>query len=44
MGETRSAGMLEHFSAIVDPRVERTRAYALLDIIVVAVCAGQTIG
>ena len=39
MGETRSAGMLEHFSAIVDPRVERTRAYALLDIIVVAVCA-----
>ena len=29
----------EHFSTLVDPRVERTRKHALLDIIVIAILA-----
>jgi predicted transposase YbfD/YdcC len=31
--------LMEHFSIIRDPRVERTRAHDLIDILVIAVCA-----
>jgi len=35
----RSASLLEQFKGLEDPRVERTKDHALLNIIVIAVCA-----
>lgn len=32
-------GLFEHFKAVPDPRVERTKEHLLLDIIVIAICA-----
>ena len=34
-----SASLLEHFSSLQDPRVERNQRHALLDIVLLAVCA-----
>ena len=34
-----SANLLEHFSSLQDPRVERNQRHALLDIVLLAVCA-----
>ncbi len=32
------AGLLDHFRALDDPRVDRTRRHALLDIVAIAIC------
>ena len=32
-------GLIEHFAALEDPRVERTRVHPLLGIVAIAVCA-----
>lgn len=34
-----SASLLEHFTSLEDPRVERNRRHALLDIVLLVVCA-----
>ena len=34
-----AADLIEHFSSLEDPRIERNKAHALIDIIVLAVCA-----
>lgn len=34
-----SVSLLEHFSSLQDPRVERNQRHALLDIVLLAVCA-----
>lgn len=34
-----SLSLTEHFAALPDPRVERTRSHALLDILTIALCA-----
>jgi predicted transposase YbfD/YdcC len=39
MDTSTSAALLEQFKGLEDPRVERTREYELLDIILIAVCA-----
>ena len=39
MDTPNSAALLEQFKGVEDPRVERTREYELLDIILIAVCA-----
>ena len=32
-------GLLEHFEALEDPRIERSKRHSLLDIITIAICA-----
>jgi predicted transposase YbfD/YdcC len=39
MSDVPTARLLDHFAALDDPRVERTRRHALLDIVTIAVCA-----
>src|SRR5258708_5442516 len=39
MSQARLMSLSEHFESVDDPRIERTKEYALLDIIVIAVCA-----
>ena len=39
MNEPSPLSIQTHFSQVEDPRVERTRAYELLELIVIAVCA-----
>jgi predicted transposase YbfD/YdcC len=39
MSDVPAARLLDHFAALDDPRVERTRSHALLDIVAIAVCA-----
>jgi predicted transposase YbfD/YdcC len=39
MSDTPTASLEEHFGGLTDPRVERTRAHELLDIVVIAICA-----
>jgi len=39
MNQASPTSIQSYFSQITDPRVERTRAYELLDIIVIAICA-----
>lgn len=39
MSVPASAQIREHFGQLTDPRVERTRRHALLDIIAIAICA-----
>ena len=39
MRRKRSRLLFEHFQQVEDPRVERTKDHALLDIIAIAVCA-----
>jgi DDE_Tnp_1-associated len=34
-----TACLIEHFSALVDPRIERNKSHALIDIIVLTVSA-----
>jgi hypothetical protein len=34
-----SARLLDHFAALEDPRVERNQRHALLDIVLLTVCA-----
>ena len=36
---TDSSAIVDHFSVMTDPRVERTRLHKLIDIIVIAICA-----
>src|ERR1044072_3152358 len=31
--------LLEHFSSIADPRIDRTKRHKLIDILVIAICA-----
>ncbi len=31
--------LIEHFSRITDPRIERTKRHKLIDILVIAICA-----
>ena len=31
--------LVEHFSSITDPRVDRTKRHKLIDILVIAICA-----
>ncbi len=39
MGAWRGRGLLDHFEALEDPRIERSKRYSLLDIITIAICA-----
>jgi predicted transposase YbfD/YdcC len=39
MGKKFSASLVDHFTELVDPRIERNKKHALLDIIVLTVCA-----
>src|SRR4051812_32169844 len=39
MSDAPTARLLDHFAALDDPRVERTRRHALLAIVTIAVCA-----
>lgn len=39
MTDTPLADLREHFGTIEDPRVDRTKLHALIDIIVIAICA-----
>src|SRR4051794_38199060 len=39
MSDALTARLFEHFAALDDPRVERTKRHALLDIVTIAVCA-----
>jgi predicted transposase YbfD/YdcC len=39
MSKTSVATIADHFANIEDPRVERTREHALIDIMVIAICA-----
>src|SRR5664279_744059 len=39
MSQASPLSLSEHFERVEDPRVERTKEYALLDIIVIAICA-----
>jgi predicted transposase YbfD/YdcC len=39
MDERTPVRITEHFSALKDPRIERTKLHKLLDIIVIAICA-----
>ena len=34
-----AADLIDHFSALKDPRIERNKAHALIDIVVLTVCA-----
>ena len=34
-----SASLLEHFASLEDPRVERNQRHALLDIVLLVICA-----
>ena len=31
--------LVEHFSSITDPRIDRTKRHKLIDILVIAICA-----
>ena len=31
--------VVEHFSSITDPRIDRTKCHKLIDILVIAICA-----
>ncbi|MBK1723822.1 transposase family protein [Thiocystis violacea] len=37
-----SASFLEHFAPLQDPRVERNKLHALLDIVLLVVCAATS--
>jgi predicted transposase YbfD/YdcC len=39
MNQSSPLSLRDHFESVDDPRVERTKEYALLDIIVIAICA-----
>jgi len=39
MSKTKELSLLEHFSALEDPRVDRTKRHELLDIVVISICA-----
>ena len=39
MSDAPAVRLLDHFSSLEDPRVERTRRHELLDIVAVAICA-----
>lgn len=39
MDQTPRLGVTQHFAGLTDPRVERTKEHALLDIITIALCA-----
>jgi len=39
MTDRPTAALAAHFAHLTDPRVERTRAHELLDIILIAICA-----
>jgi hypothetical protein len=38
MSQTSPLSLQDHFERVDDPRVERTREYELLDMIVIGVC------
>lgn len=38
VGKHPKISLIEHFSVIPDPRVERTREHRLVDVLVIAVC------
>lgn len=38
MENQKSASLIEHFSNITDPRVDRTKRHKLIDILVIAIC------
>jgi predicted transposase YbfD/YdcC len=44
MAETVNASIVEHFQALEDPRIARTKKHLLLDILVIAVCTLLTGG
>jgi DDE_Tnp_1-associated len=44
MAGPTSASIVEHFQALEDPRIERTKKHTLLDILVIAVCTLLTGG
>jgi hypothetical protein len=39
MKETVLATIEQHFGALTDPRIDRTKPHKLLDILVIAICA-----
>jgi predicted transposase YbfD/YdcC len=39
MADTPTATLEQHFGHLTDPRVERTRAHELVDIVIIAICA-----
>src|SRR5262247_4698958 len=44
MAETVNASIVEHFQALENPRIARTKKHLLLDILVIAVCTLLTGG
>ena len=44
MADPVNASIVEHFQALQDPRIERTKKHLLLDILVIAVCTLLTGG
>ena len=44
MADPVNASIVEHFQALEDPRIERTKKHLLLDILVIAVCTLLTGG
>jgi len=44
MADTANASIVEHFQALEDPRIERTKKHLLLDILIIAVCTLLTGG
>ena len=44
MADPGNASIVEHFQALEDPRIERTKKHQLLDILVIAVCSLLTGG
>ena len=41
MNTTPPASLIEHFSKLEDPRVDRNKKHGLIDVIVLCVCGGQ---
>ena len=39
MGKGKGKSIVEHFSIITDPRIERRKEHKLIDIITIAICA-----
>ncbi len=44
MTDPVNASIVEHFHTLEDPRIERTKKHALLDILVIALCTLLTGG
>jgi hypothetical protein len=41
MSARKLRSLMAHFEALDDPRIDRTRQHNLLDIVAIAICAGN---